>query len=118
MQFFFLVFLSFWTARAYPKLKQQQKIRCRERLALFEQKKNGSGFGKSALRLWENQPPTLGKNWLGFGETLARFWGKTGSIWGKMFWFLNWLATKLKSHCFEREACLGLDLLFFLIGCL
>ena len=109
-----LVFLSFWTARACPKLKQQQKIRFRERLALFEQKKMAlvfgnlpSDFGKISHRLW--------------GKTRARFWGntgsvlgKTGSIWGKMFWFLNWLATKLKSHCFEREACLGLDLLFFL----
>ena len=37
IQFFFLVFLSFWTVCAYPKLKQQQKIRFRERLALFEQ---------------------------------------------------------------------------------
>ena len=45
IQFFFLVLLSFWTARAYPKLKQQQKIHFRRRLALFEQK-NGSGFGQ------------------------------------------------------------------------
>ena len=229
MQFFFLVFLSFWTVRTYPKLKQQQKIRFRRRVALFEQKrwlrfwakrKSVTDFGKIRHRLWENETPTLGKwatdfgeirhrlwenlsptlgksvtdfgkmshwfwgnpspilrksvtdyeeirhrfwgnpslslrksvtdfgeircrfwgnpspilwksvteircrfwgnpsptlgkNWLGFGETLARFWGKTGSIWGKTFWFLNWLATKLKSHYFEREACLGLDLLFF-----
>ena len=48
MQFFFLVFLSFWTACAYPKLKQQQKIRFRRRLALFEQK-NGSGLGIKAV---------------------------------------------------------------------
>ena len=45
MQFFFLVFLSFWTARAYPKLKQQQKIRFMRKPVLFEQK-NGSGFGQ------------------------------------------------------------------------
>ena len=46
IQFFFLVFLSFWTVCAYPKLKQQQKIRFRERLALFEQTESGSGFGQ------------------------------------------------------------------------
>ena len=97
--------------------------------------KSATDFGKISRRLWGNPSPilgnsvtywgnaspvlvspALGKNWLGFGETLARFWGKTGSIWGKLFWFLNWLATKLKSHCFEREACLGLGLLFFKLG--
>ena len=44
IQFFSLVFLSFWTVCAYPKLKQQQKIRFRRRLALFEQ--------KNWLRFW------------------------------------------------------------------
>ena len=38
IQFFSLVFLSFWTVCAYRKLKQQQKVRFRRRLALFEQK--------------------------------------------------------------------------------
>ena len=82
MQFFFLVFLSFWTACDCPKLKQQQRLRFRERLALFEQKKlapvlvknrfgfcktgsvlgkSATDFGKISLRLWENEPPTLGK---------------------------------------------------------
>ena len=61
MQFFFLVFLSFWIVCAYPKLKQQQKIRFRERLALFVQNKNNSGFGKMSHRFWENPSPTLGK---------------------------------------------------------
>ena len=47
MQFFFLVFLSFWIVCAYPKLKQQQKIRFRERLSLFVQKKEAPALGKS-----------------------------------------------------------------------
>ena len=53
IQFFFLVFLSFWTVCDYPKLKQQQRLRFRERLALFEEKtlalvlvKNRFGFCK------------------------------------------------------------------------
>ena len=45
IQFFSLVFLSFWTVCAYPKLKQQQKICFRQRLVLIERKK-GSGFGQ------------------------------------------------------------------------
>ena len=71
---------SFWCS--YPKLKQQQRLRFRERLALFEQKKNGSGFGEKSVRflqnrfgcgkmshrLWENEPPTLGKKATDFGE--------------------------------------------------
>ena len=70
IQFFFLVFSSFWTVCVYnyPKLKQQQRLRFWERLALFEQKKVGSGFGEKSVgffakqvRLWENEPPTLGK---------------------------------------------------------
>ena len=87
IQFFFLVFLSFWTARAYPKLRQQRKIRFRRRLALFEQKnwlrfwaKSGSVLRKSVTdlgeighRFWENQPPTSGKS--AFGEIRLRFWG-------------------------------------------
>ena len=60
IQFFFLVFLSFWTVCDYPKLKQQQRLRFRERLALFEQKK---------------LTPVLVKNWFGFC--------KTGSVVGK-----------------------------------
>ena len=36
IHFFFLVFSSFWTVCDYPKLKQQQRLRFRERLALFE----------------------------------------------------------------------------------
>ena len=46
IQFFFLVFLSFWTVRAYPKLKQQQKMHIRERLTPFQQTNTGSGFGQ------------------------------------------------------------------------
>ena len=80
IQFFFLVFLSFRTVCDYPKLKQQQRLRFRERLALFEQKKltpvlvknrfgfcktgsvvekSATDFGKMSHRLWENQPSTL-----------------------------------------------------------
>ena len=75
IQFFFLVFSSFWTVCDYPKLKQQQRLRFRERLALFEKKKlapvlvknrfgflqNRFGCGKMSHRLWENEPPTSGK---------------------------------------------------------
>ena len=60
MQFFFLVFLSFWTVCAYPKLKQQKKIRFRERLALFE-KKTGSGFRQKVGSVFVKNPPTFGK---------------------------------------------------------
>ena len=49
-RFFFLVFLSFWTVCAYPKLKQQQKIRFRERLALFEQTKLAPVLGNKLVR--------------------------------------------------------------------
>ena len=81
MQFFFLVFLSFWTARTYPKLKQQQKIRFRRRLALFEQKEMAPVFGKKAVRFLrksatdfgENPSPILGKSATDFGQKLAWF---------------------------------------------
>ena len=188
IQFFFLVFLSFWTVCAYPKLKQQQKIRFRERLALLEQKKPAPVLGNELVRfweswfgiwgfveicgqflgksntdfgeirhrfwgnqspdfeeisqgLWENQPPILeqtccvfDKNWfrfrgnpsliLGksatdFGKIRYRLWGNLPLNWGKsvtdfgeipklvrfggkLVWFLDWLGTKPKSHCFER----------------
>ena len=49
IQFFFLVFSSFWTVCDYPKLKQQQRLRFRERLALFEQTKTGSCFGEKSF---------------------------------------------------------------------
>ena len=86
-------------------------------------------FGEIGHRLWETLSPTLGKSVTDFGEICHRFrekmrhrlWGnpllekhapflvKTGSIRVKLVWFLDWLATKLKSHCFEHQACLGLD---------
>ena len=52
IQFFFLVFSSFWTVCDYPKLKQQHRLRFRERLALFEQKKTDSGFGEKSVRFF------------------------------------------------------------------
>ena len=75
IQFFFLVCLSFCTVCDFPKLKQQQRLRFSERLALFEQKKlapvlvknwfgflqNRFGCGKMSHRLWENEPPTSRK---------------------------------------------------------
>ena len=36
IQFFFLVFSSFWTVCDYPKFKQQQRLRFRERLAFHK----------------------------------------------------------------------------------
>ena len=116
---------------AYPKLKQQQKIRFREKPALFEQKKlapvlvknwfgfwktgsvvgksatdmgkSATDFGKKQFHFWEKPVRSLGQTGFGFGKKTARFGGK-------LVGFLDWLGTKLKSHCFERLACLGLDL--------
>ena len=116
---------------AYPKLKQQQKIRFREKPALFEQKKlapvlvkiwfgfwktgsvvgksatdmgkSATDFGKKQFHFWEKPVRSLGQTGFGFG-------GKTARFGGKLVGFLDWLGTKLKSHCFERLACLGLDL--------
>ena len=97
IQFFFLVFSSFWTVCDYPKLKQQQRLRFRERLALFEPKKVGSGFGENSVRflqnrfgcgkmshrLWENQPPTLGKSATDFGKISRRLWENQRPTLGK-----------------------------------
>ena len=74
-------------------------------------------FGKNRLRFWEKTCSVFGKNRLRFWEEQAPFLGQTGSVFGKkridlqgkLVWFLDWLGTKLKSHCFERKACLGLD---------
>ena len=86
--------------------------------------KIGSVFGKQ-VRLWGNQSPiwgnqplTLEKKKFHFWEKPVRSLGQTGfgfgkktaRFGGKLVWFLDWLGTKLKSHCFERLACLGLDL--------
>ena len=80
---------------------------------------------------WEKQAPFLGKTCSVFGKNMLRFWeeqapflGQTGSVFGKkrldlrgkLVWFLDWLGTKLKSHCFERKACLGLDFCGFRTG--
>ena len=83
IQFFSLVFLSFWTVCAYPKLKQQQKIRFRRRLALFEQGKLAPLLGNKLVRFWRkishrfwgNPSPTLGKSVTDFGEIRRRLWG-------------------------------------------
>ena len=76
------VFLSFWTACAYPKMKQQQKIRFRRRLAVFEQKK-APVLGYKLVRFWGNQPPTLRKSATDFGSIDHRFWGNLPRISGK-----------------------------------
>ena len=64
---------------------------------------------KSITDFGENASPTLGKSMCLFWEKQAPFlgqtssvWGKIGSVWGKLARFLDWLGTKLKSHCFER----------------
>ena len=89
MQFFFLVFFSFWIVCAYPKLKQQQKYvlgkdclcSCkRKKLRLWGNpslilRKSDTDFGKISHRLWENQPPTLRKSVTDFGEICHRLWG-------------------------------------------
>ncbi len=79
--------------------------------------KTCSVFGKNMLRFGDEQAPFLGKTCSFFGKKHAPFLGRTGSVFwekrfrfaGKLAWFLDWLGTKLKSHCFERKACLGLD---------
>ena len=63
-------------------------------------------FGKAGSVFWDKQASFLEKNRLHVWESRLRFGGK-------LAWFLDWLATKLKFHCFERKACLGLDLGFF-----
>ena len=100
--------------------------------------KNMLRFGKNMLRFWEKHAPFLGrtgsvfgknsffgkktcsvfgKNRLRFWDKLAPFFGeKTARFAGKLVWFLDWLGTKLKSHCFERKACLGLDFWGFRTG--
>ena len=97
IQFFFLVFLSFWAASAYPKLKQQTEILFRRRLALFEQKKmapvlgkSGSVlrksvtvFGKNRHLIWGNPSSILGKSVTEFGEIHYRFWGNPSPSLGK-----------------------------------
>ena len=91
IQFFFLVFLSFWTARAYPKLKQFPKIHFRRRLALFGQK-NGSGLGikavpflrKSATDSREIRHRFWGKSVINFKEIRHRFWGNPSPTFGKI----------------------------------
>ena len=88
IQFFSLVFLSFWTVCAYRKLKQQQKVRFRRRLALFEQKKLAPLLGnklvrflrKISHRFWGNPSLTLGKSATDFGEIRHRFRGNPSPI--------------------------------------
>ena len=92
---------------AYPKLKQQQKIRFREKPALFEQKKlapvlvkiwfgfwktgsvvgkSATDMGKSATDFGKKTVPFLGKTGSVFGTNWLRFWEKNGSIWGEIGW--------------------------------
>ena len=67
-------------------------------------------MGKSATDFGKKTVPFLGKTGSVFGTNWLRFWKKTARFGRKLVWFLDWLGTKLKSHCFERLACLGLDL--------
>ena len=45
--------------------------------------KSATDFGKIRHRLWENQPPTLKKSVADFGEIRHRFWGNPSLILGK-----------------------------------
>ena len=88
---------SFWCSHPfglcvynYPKLKQQQRLRFWERLALFEQKKVGSGFGEKSVRffakqvrLWENQRRISGKSAIDFGKIRDRLWENEPPTFGK-----------------------------------
>ena len=80
MQFFFLVFLSFWTVCAYTKLKQQQKIRFREKTGSVRATKLAPALGKSATdfgkfshRSWGNPSPILWKSVTDFVEIRHQF---------------------------------------------
>jgi len=69
-----------------------------------------SVFGKNSFCFWEKHAPFLGKNRLRVWEEQAPFLGQSGSVLGKnrlclrggIGSVLDWLGTKLKSHCFER----------------
>ena len=88
IQFFFLVFSSFRTVCDYLKLKQQQRLRVRKGWLCSSKKnlapvllknrfgfcKTGSAVGKISQRLWENQPPTLGKWATDFGKMGHWLW--------------------------------------------
>ena len=75
IQFFFLVFLSFWTVCAYPKLKQHQKLRFRERLTLVPANKNWLAvLGNKLVRFLRN----ISYGFL--GEIRHRFWGNPSGI--------------------------------------
>ena len=79
--------------------------------------KTGSVFGKKHAPFLGRTGSVFGKNRLRFWDKLAPFfWEKTARFAGKLVWFLDWLGTKLKSHCFERKACLGLDFWGFRTG--
>ena len=97
----FCCFIRMWSAPvcAYPKLKQQQKIRFRERLALFEQtkvpvlgiklvrclKKIRRGFWGNEIRhrFWGNLTPILRKSVTDFEEICPGVWGNPSPILGK-----------------------------------
>ena len=93
IQFFFLVFLSFRTVCAYPRLRQRQKIRF-----TIVRGKAGSGFGQSidsvlgklvrflrkiCHRSWGNPSPILGKSATDFREICPRLWGNPSATLGK-----------------------------------
>ena len=93
IQFFFLVFLSFRTVCAYPRLRQRQKIRF-----TIVRGKAGSGFGQSidsvlgklvrflrkiCHRSWGNPSPILGKSATYFREICPRLWGNPSATLGK-----------------------------------
>ena len=78
---------------------QQQRLRFRERLALFEQKnklapvlvrnrfvflQNRLGCRKMSHRLPENEQPALGKSATDFVKMSHRFWGNEPPTFGKM----------------------------------
>ena len=72
-------------------------------------RKSITDFGEIRYQFWGNASPILGKSMCLFWGKQAPFlgqtssvWGKIGSVWGKLARFLDWLGTKLKSHCFER----------------
>ena len=111
---------SFWCSHPfglcvynYPKLKQQQRLRFWERLALFEQKKklapvlvknrfgflqNRFGCGKMSHRLWQNQRPTLAKSATDFGKMSHRLSQNQRAISGKSATDFQKMSHHLEEH--------------------
>ena len=97
---------------AYPKLKQQQKIRFREKPALFEQKKLAPVLVKNWFGFWKTGS-VVGKSVTDMGKSATDFGKKNSSIFGKNRFGL-W--DKLASVLGKKRLDLGGNWFGFWIG--